>query len=216
MSSSPIIHVLIAEMDASVAQSVSHLVLDVFPQDAEVLVGRTSTVAGAKRLLDRAQAAADGVVIVVCATELADGAGLDVLTYARRRHPTARIVLLTNGERDQLVVSLTSNADGIVAKPYALKPLRAILDYLSSDAPPVPAQPHALEPTVNLDRVELQEAATALETALEAVERAQDRLANGASPEKDAARRALRDVEILAVEAHRRFLEAEKQLGEAP
>ncbi|HEX2021616.1 MAG TPA: hypothetical protein VHH36_02830, partial [Candidatus Thermoplasmatota archaeon] len=77
-------------MDAAIAQSVSQLVLDVFPQDAVVLVGRTSTVAGARRLLDRAQAAADGVVIVVCATELADGAGLDVLTYARRHHPAAR------------------------------------------------------------------------------------------------------------------------------
>jgi hypothetical protein len=88
-----------------VVRHVAQLALDVFPQYAEVLVGRTSTVAGAKRLLDRAQAAADGVVIVVCAAELADGAGLDVLTYARRHHPTARMILLTNGERDQLVVS---------------------------------------------------------------------------------------------------------------
>ncbi|HEX2022773.1 MAG TPA: hypothetical protein VHH36_08660, partial [Candidatus Thermoplasmatota archaeon] len=124
----------------------------------------------------------------------------------------------TNGERDQLVVSLTSSADGIVAKPYALKPLRAILDYLGSDPPRVPALPEAraLEPTVDLDRVELQEAAAALESALEAVERAQDRLASGTSPEKAAARRTLREVEILAVEAHRRFLEAEKQLSETP
>lgn len=209
MQPSPI-HLFVVESDPGIAQAIASVALEAVPAEAEVVVAKSSGVAGAKRLLDRLATADAGKVIVICAVDLADGRGLEVLSYARERHPQTRVVLMTNGEREELGGALLHGVDGIVDKPNALQPLRAILAYLArDDEPRLTAQG---ERVVAMQTAEFQQAVSAVEAALEAVERAHDRLRHALGDDAGAARRALTEAEILATELHRRMMEAERRL----
>ena len=208
--SSRSIHLFIVESDPVIAQAIAGVALEALPAEPETVLAKSSGVAGAKRLLDRLAPGEAGTIIVVCAVDLADGKGLDVLGYARERHPETRVVLMTNGEREELGSAVLRRVDGVVSKPNALQPLRAILAYLAREKEPRLALQD--ERVVALETTEFQQAVAAVEAALESVERAHDRLRHAAGEEAGAARRALTEAEILATELHRRMLEAERRL----
>ena len=212
-------HVFIVESDPAIAQAIATVVLEALPSDADAVVARSAGVRSAKRLLDRLPTAGNATVIVVCAADLADGGrGIDVLAYARDRHPQARVVLMTSGEREELGGAIAHRVDGIVGRSDALRPLRIILEYLAREPRPERAAVAARDLVETLEGADFQRAVAAVEAALEAVERAHDQLAGATGAQAAAARRALTEAEILAVELHRRMLDAERRLlgGAAP
>ena len=204
------IHLFVVESDPGIAQAIAGVALEAVPAEAETVMAKSASVAGAKRLLDRLATADGGRVIVICAVDLIDGRGLEVLSYAREKHPQTRVVLMTNGEREEMGSALLHRVDGIVDQPNALQPLRAIIAYLArDDEPPLSVRS---ERVVALQATEFQEAVAAVEVALESVERAHDRLRHALGEDASAARRALTEAEILATELHRRMMEAERRL----
>ncbi|HVM45540.1 MAG TPA: hypothetical protein VM582_06355 [Candidatus Thermoplasmatota archaeon] len=203
------LQVFVVDPEPPVAQAIAALALEALPASADTIVARAHTVEGAKRLLERVSPDDATVVIVVCASELADGMGLDVLNHARSHHPLARVVLLTNGEREGFLTGIRTRVDGVVSRADALRALRGIIGYLGREpAPPVPQ-------VATREGVRFEQAVEALHRALEAVERAHDQLRRASDETSVTARRALAEAEILAVKAHRRVLDAERELASA-
>jgi DNA-binding NarL/FixJ family response regulator len=151
-------------------------------------------------------------VIVVCASDFPDGGrGIDVFQHVRAKHPEARVVLMTTSERDAFVTALSTQIDGFVTKDDPLTPLRSILRYLGRGGGLNELRRGELAGP-RAQRDEFQLAVVAMSSALEAVERAHDALANADDQHSRAARESLREAETLAVVAHRRMLDAERKL----
>ncbi|HET6405254.1 MAG TPA: hypothetical protein VFH78_11450, partial [Candidatus Thermoplasmatota archaeon] len=127
-----------------------------------------------------------------------------------KRCPNARVILLTDGEREDLAQGLSARVDGIVQKPLALPELRAILAHLASDATRTGAwQARAKEGASGEVRLALR----ALDAALEAVEEAHEALRAADAQAAPALRQHLAEAERLALLAHRRVLEVERALS---
>lgn len=203
--------VLVIEPDAVAARAIARVAFETLAHEPTILVGAASTVDAAKQMIAMTRQAGPARLIVLCATRLEDGgSGLEVVDYARSHpDPDVRVVLLTNGERDEIVDALRYGVHGIVGRPVEVKGLRQIIGFLSrSDlASPIVAMGGGEDAT-------LAEAHAALERALDAVEVAHERLRRAGDRAPPAMREALRDAERLAVDGHRRVLEAERKLRE--
>jgi DNA-binding NarL/FixJ family response regulator len=210
----PPLHVLVVESDPQVARDITALALVAFPRGVTTVLATTTSAADARLLIDRLAEEGSEPLLVICATKLADGqSGLDVLEAAKARHPRAVGVVITSGEREEFVEALRRGAHGIVSRSLAMESLTQILRYLAEEARtillPAPISP---ESALFKEADDVRETAAALERALDSVEVAAHRLRGSHGAALPDARRALEEAERLAVQAHRRVLDAQRAL----
>lgn len=203
-----LIQVLVVEPEATVARAIARLAFETVSHEPTILVGAASTVEGAKTLIDRASHHERARLVVLCAAHLGEGgSGVQVVRHASRAHADVRVVLITNGERDEILHGLRLGVDGIVAKPVALDALQSILRHVAES----PRRNVVRLRVAGRERL-LAEARAALEGALDSVELAEERLRDAGDEATEASRDAVQEARRLAAEAHRRVLEAERQL----
>lgn len=206
-----LVQVIVVEPDADVARAIARLAFETLSREATLVVGAASSFEGARIIIERAVRRADARLVVLCPPHLADGdSGFDLVAHLASADADARVVLLTSGERDELLRALRMRVDGIVAKPVALPELRSILRFVSQ----APVHAVARASLDADDQAPLTEARDALEAALDAVDDAETRLRSAGERAPYATRHAVQEARRLAAEAYRRVLEAEREMEE--
>lgn len=105
--------------------------------EATVVVAAASTHAGARKIIARAAGPDEASRLsVLCAARLEDGtSGFDLVEFASRTHPDVRVILLTDGEREELLQWVLRGVAAIVSKPVSLDSLRNILARVGRERP---------------------------------------------------------------------------------
>lgn len=215
--SSPPIHVLVVESDPSVAREISALVVQAFLPRTTTLLATTASASDARRLIDEFARHKDATLLAICASRLADGeSGLRILELARMRHPRALGVVITSGQRDELVEALRRGVVGILERPIAADALRDVIRCLGDEARSRSLPVQLDVPVAAVAADDVRDCVAALERAIDEVETAQLALRRARGAASARAQETLAQAERLAAEAHRRVLDAQRAMHAGP
>lgn len=208
----PIVKVLVLERDPESARAVATLALEALPHPTETIVGKATTIDGAKRMIEQLAASNSAPLIVICAADLdEEGRALEIVDFARKQHPTTRAIVLTDGEREQFRRALELGVDGLHERVSGLDGLRRLLAYLGSAAPMAPLGNGTAPRSDAMERARAD-----LSAALDSLEEAHAHLARAiveGSPGATDAERRVREAHRHAVLADRAAMEAEREAG---